>query len=237
MFLDKLFAGIKSLFAPKVTITTTTAQPVASDNTAGVTASAITTTTTVTPAEVVDADLTAAITIVNNIRAALASPLAVLITDLIPGTLDDTIREQLVNDLPIITADLGRVKLAVTADKSAQLNNVLAELKGESGTFLDAFFHSLASTILTRISAGKGVTWSIAVMSVEYFFKNLFSSGPVAETVAPVVNTVSTVVNTASDVAGAAGAIAAAAGASPTVQKDIATAGNILNEIESAVNQ
>ena len=235
MILAKLWAAIASLFTKKTTMVA--AAPVE----AGAAASTITTTEVETPAEVADTDLTAAITIVNNLKNALASPLAVLITDLIPGTIDDTIREELVTDLPVLAADLANVQVAITADKSAQLSNVLAAIKASPNFVYDAFFHSLAATLLTRISQGKNITWSVAVMSVEYFFKNLFSAAPVAEAVAPVVtdagNTTSAVVNTAAAAVGAAGAIAAAAGASPGVQKDIATASNILGDIENAVNQ
>ena len=236
MILKDLWTAIKGLFSPKkVTLTT-------GPTTGSTTGTVATTTTTVeTPAEIADTDLANAITIVNNLKNAFASPIAVLITDLIPGTIDDTIREDLVNDLPVIAAGLANIQVAITADKSAQLSNVLAAIKASPNFNFDAFYHSLAATLLTKIAAGKSITWSIAVMSVEYFFKNLFSSAPIATAAAPAVaaatNTVASVASTASDVVGAAGAIAAVAGASTTVQKDIATAGNILTDIESAVSQ
>lgn len=174
MILDGLFKAIKSLWTKKTTTVVTTSTPLNGAAPSAPTVTAVTTTTE-TPAQIADADLTTAITIVNNVKNALASPIAVLVTDLIPGNVDDIIREQLVNDLPPLAASLANIKSFVdTADKSAQLNDILAQIRLSPNMDMDAFLHGLAARLLTKISPS-GVTWSLAVMAVEYFFKNGFS--------------------------------------------------------------
>lgn len=147
-------------------------------------------TTTTGPQDVVDTDVQAAIDIVNNVKTALASPVAVLITDLIPVSIVGTIREALVNELPVIAADLAFVKTVLdTSDKSAVMNDILAQIKLSPNADMDAFYHSLAARVLTIVSEGKS-PWSVAVMAVEYFFKGLFNPKAVAAPVivaAPVV--------------------------------------------------
>lgn len=185
MILDGLFKAIASLFKKKTTVVAT--NTVVDTAPGAGTSSAVVTTTAETPAEIADTDLTAAITIVNNVRGALASPIAVLVTDLIPGTVDDTVREELVKDLPILLAALANIKSFVdTADKSAQLNDILAQIRLSPNMDMDAFLHGLAARVLTKISQGKSVTWSIAVMAVEYFFKNIFKSPAAAQVDVPV---------------------------------------------------
>jgi hypothetical protein len=172
----KLVAG---LFGAKATTTTQTTQ--VSDTT-----SQTVLTTSTAPADVNQDDVEKAIAIVNNIRAALASPVAVLITDLIPGDIDDVIREELVNDLPVIVAGLANIQSVIqTADKSAVINALLSQIKLSPNFDLDNFYHGLAARLLTKITKG-GVIWSIAVVSVEYVFKKLwdYATGK-AETPAP----------------------------------------------------
>lgn len=173
MFIQTFFNWLKAKFTH--TIEVETASP---------DANTLHTITTAVPAEIAETDLQKAIGIVNNIKAAVASPVAVLITSLIPGTVDDEIREILVNELPVIAAGLANIQgLLNTADKSAQLNDVLNKIRLSPNIDLDAFYHSLAARVLSKITKG-GVVWSVAVMSVEYFFKHLFGEEPAAPVVA-----------------------------------------------------
>jgi hypothetical protein len=205
MFLAKVFDFLKGLITP--TVSTVTAQPVAvASPTPGATATAVQTTTVETPAEIADADLEAAITIVNNIKAALASPLAVLITDLIPISIVGTIREDLVTELPVLAASLANIKIGIdTADLSAQFNDVLSQIRFSTNIDLNAFEHNLAAKLLSKIS---GTTWSVAVMSVEYYFVNVFKSA---------LNAVKSVFEPAVNTAAPAPAIEASAPAAPAV--------------------
>lgn len=119
-------------------------------------------------------DIDHAITIVNNVRNAMASPLAVLITDLIPGTVDDKIRQTLVDELPKVAAALTYSKsLLDNWNGQTVLNAVLGTVKAADKPEQDAFAHNLAARILMIVSDGK-VNWSLAVQAVEYYFKYIF---------------------------------------------------------------
>jgi hypothetical protein len=179
MFLTNVFTFLKGIVTKKVETETSAPEPVASVNIQGGTASLTKTVQTET-SEIADTDLTNAITIVNNVRAALASPGVVLISDLIPVAIVGQVREDLVTYLPVVAASLANVKAAVdTADLSAQFNDVLSQIRFSPNIDLNAFEHALAAKLLTKITGG-GVGWSIAVMAVEYFLKNIFKPAPVA---------------------------------------------------------
>lgn len=165
----KIWAFAKSLFVPAVEVKT---QQLPSDpalpnvNTTVITA-------TGTPQEVMEEDTAKAVAIVTNVKNALASPIAILVTDLIPGTLDNTIREQLVDGLPGLIAGLTFAEgVLKTSDKSAQLNALLSNIKFSDKPSLDALWHTLAARVLMIVSGGS-VSWSNAVIAVEYYFTHL----------------------------------------------------------------
>ncbi|MBD1394263.1 hypothetical protein [Mucilaginibacter glaciei] len=120
------------------------------------------------------AEVEHAIVIVNNVRAAMASPLAVVITDLIPGTIDNTIREQLVKQLPVVSAGLTYAKNLIGKFPDGMvLNSALNTVKESDQADQDAFAHNLAARMLMIVTGGR-INWSNAVMAVEYYFKNLY---------------------------------------------------------------
>lgn len=171
-FLNKAMAFAKSLFGHTVTVAATDAP--ARVNAAAGTGSVITTiTTTATAPSVFDTDADAAIKIVNNIKNALASPVAVLVSDMIPVTIVGDIREALVTELPQVAADIAFIKnLLDTSDKSAQFNDVLAQIKLSPNADMNAFYHALGARVLGIVSKGKS-GWSEAVIAVEYYLKEV----------------------------------------------------------------
>lgn len=124
-------------------------------------------------------DLDLVIRVVNNIRSAVASPLAVLLTDLIPTTIDDTIRLTLVRGLPVLLAGLmfARQVLEKPQEGAEQegetINELLAKVRFSDKPDQDALWHTLASRLLVVLSNGK-VSWSEAVQILEYYYKNEF---------------------------------------------------------------
>lgn len=178
-FLSSILAFIGALFTHKAAVDV--AEPVQTDN-----GTSQTTTVTTSQADIIEADVEKAITIVNNIKNALASPVAVLITDLIPGTLDDAIREKLVSDLPVLVSGLTFANSFLKgSDKSTQINALLANIKFSDDADLNALWHTLAARILMIISGN--VSWTNAVMAVEYYFTHIFlqtESAPAGSAVA-----------------------------------------------------
>lgn len=114
------------------------------------------------------------IEIVNKVRSAVASPLAVLLTDLIPTTVDDTVRLALANGLPVLLAGLMFAKEVLGGkDQQAAMDELLAKVRFSDKADQDALWHALASRLLIILSDGK-VTWSEAVQILEYYYKNEF---------------------------------------------------------------
>jgi len=140
------------------------------------------------PETVLETDAQFAIDLVNNIKAALTSPVAILITAIIPGTVDDVIRETLVNDLPQLAAGLTFFKgILQSSDKSTQFNQVLAAVKFSDKPNLDALWHTMAAKVL-MIKSGGTVSWSNALIAIEYYFTHLLNApAPVISVEAPQV--------------------------------------------------
>ncbi|MEO7212655.1 hypothetical protein [Mucilaginibacter sp.] len=120
------------------------------------------------PDGITEADIEHAIVIVNNIRAGLASPLAVILTDLIPTTVDNRIREVLVAELPVMAGIL-------TYAKDQLFHKSMVVVSEADKVAQDAFAHNMAARILMVFGGGK-VNWSLAVQAVEYYLKNVFKS-------------------------------------------------------------
>src|SRR6185437_12919834 len=204
-FFKKVLAFIAGVFSAKATVATVVNQ-VAPNTTAAVT------TTSTAPADVAIEDVQKAIDIVNGVKKALASPVAALITDLIPTTIDDNIRQTLVNDLPVVAAGLAFVKDVLSMDRSTALSQVLAAIRFSDKPNLDAFYHTLAAKVLQIISGGK-VSWSQAVMAVEYVLKEAVLTGIDTSAGAAVMQ------NLNAPAASAAPAVAVAAPAPPAQQQ------------------
>jgi len=121
---------------------------------------------------ITEQDLDHVIEIVNNVRRVAASPVVVLLTDLIPTTIDDTIRLALVNGLPVLLTGLTFAKqLLAGQDKDTAISELLAHVSFSDKADQDALWHALAARLLMILSDGK-VTWSEAVQVLEYYYKN-----------------------------------------------------------------
>ena len=103
-----------------------------------------------------------------------------VITALIPGDIDDKINEKLRGFLPRLLLELQLVdSIANITDPNAQLQAILDKLKLSSDDAKNAFYHSLASLILQKLSDGK-LSWSDAVAIAEYYYQNVTKPAVVA---------------------------------------------------------
>jgi len=120
------------------------------------------------------------ITVVQNIKNFTDSPVADVITALIPGDVDDRIRERLEDYLPKILMELNMLNTCqALPDANAQLQCILQNLKLSSDSAKDIYYHGLASLILTDLSDGK-LSWSDCVGIAEYYYKNIWKEQPAA---------------------------------------------------------
>lgn len=110
------------------------------------------------------------IAIVNQVKAVVNNPVTILITDLIPTSIDNVIREGISEALPDIITGLTFVKKWLTGNKEEVTIAALERVQMSTDPDKDAFYHSLAARLIMIVSDGK-VTWSEAVSFIEVYFK------------------------------------------------------------------
>jgi hypothetical protein len=119
------------------------------------------------------------IDVVNNVKKVVNNPIIIVATDLIPGTLDNRIREGLAAAITPILAGLTFSKniignTVMTGD--SQLTFLLSKIRFADDADKDALYHTLAARLIMIASDGK-VTWSEAASLIELYFKQIFSAG------------------------------------------------------------
>lgn len=118
------------------------------------------------------------ITVVQNIKTFVDSPVADVITALIPGNVDDVIRAKLQAFLPKVLTELNMLNTCqALPGTNAQLQCILQNLKLSSDAVKDMYYHGLASLILTDLSDGK-LSWSDCIGIAEYYYKNIWKEQP-----------------------------------------------------------
>lgn len=114
-----------------------------------------------------------AIKVVQNVKTFMDSPVADVITALIPGEADDNLKAKLREKLPNIIIKMQLVEtIAGIEDTNEQLKAILEKLKLSSNDAQNVFYHGLASLILEKLSDGK-LSWSEATIIAEYYYKNI----------------------------------------------------------------
>jgi hypothetical protein len=116
-------------------------------------------------------DVVIAISVVQRIKVVIDSPVADVVTALIPGDADDRAKTLLREWLPKLLLQLGMIQsIANIENVNDQLNAIMEKLKLSSDDAKNAFYHSLASLILEKLSDGK-LSWSDAVAISEYYYQ------------------------------------------------------------------
>lgn len=115
--------------------------------------------------------LPAVIAIVEEVKKVVDSGVANMVTDIIPGTIDDTIKEKARKALPVLIMKL-RVAESIVGieDPTEQIKAILASLKFSSDEDRNAFYHSLSALMLELLSDGK-FSWSDAVILAEMYYR------------------------------------------------------------------
>lgn len=115
--------------------------------------------------------ITPSIQIVEALKKAVDSPLAPIITNLIPGNIDDVVLYRLKKALPTV---LLRLRIADECLKQTDPMEVvlcaIKHLKDYEPDARAATYHSIATLLSVYLSDGK-LTWSEAVHLTEYIYK------------------------------------------------------------------
>lgn len=114
------------------------------------------------------------VTITENIKHFVDSPVVDVLTALIPGDVDDKIKLLLRENLPQI---LDSLKLADGCGESTDpqyiVKCVIQTLQNLEGEIKSAFLHSL-SVLLTQLVADSQLSWSDGVCVVEWYYQNQY---------------------------------------------------------------
>jgi len=182
----------------------------------------------ITPAEI-DECLKA----VNIIKDVVDNPVTVLITDLTPVTMVNSVRLAISDALPGIITGLTFAQNLVSGipESTDQVNALLANVRLSDDASKNAFYHALAVRLIMIASSGK-VTWSDGVGIIELYFKQVFGVTPSAAA-APIIADVQTAETT---VAPMLAAVAAIDPVAAPIVKDVQTAENIGAPIFAAVS-
>lgn len=127
--------------------------------------------------------LQAAIDITNVVKTALNSGLVDLITNIIPGTVDNSIVAVLRQQVPILLADELMVQAAGAPATEAEAQALSVKLIDSFGKLSDAKKEELYSTVAAQIfiflkahDSGEKITFGEAVTAAEGFYQDWLAS-------------------------------------------------------------
>ena len=115
-----------------------------------------------------------AINVVEQIKKVLDSPVADVITAIIPGDADDKLRAKLQLVLPGLILKFQLVAaIGDIADENEKFQAILKAINLSPDETKNVFYHGLASLILESISDGK-LSWSDATAICQYYYEHEF---------------------------------------------------------------
>lgn len=118
----------------------------------------------------------AGVVITENLKTFVDSPVADVLTAIIPGTLDDSIKTLLRQKLPGILTDLKLVDVTLgLTDPDAITANAIKVLQDMDPSVSSAFLHSI-SVLVAQVAADGKLSWGDAVYIQEWYYKNVFQA-------------------------------------------------------------
>ncbi|WP_153800764.1 hypothetical protein [Foetidibacter luteolus] len=112
------------------------------------------------------------IDVVNNAKNYNEGIAGDVLSKIIPGDLDDNIREKLKEWLPKLIKTLAATNECANAgDDNAIMQCALAKIGGSEKDVRKVFYHGLAALLLEKLGDGK-FTWDDAVATVQWFYKH-----------------------------------------------------------------
>lgn len=116
------------------------------------------------------------VVVTQNIKNFVDSPAADVLTAIIPGDIDDEIKNWLRAKLPEILTEL---KLADSCSGLTNPTDITAcaikVLQGLDGDIQSAFFHNL-SVLVAEVAADGKLTWSDGVYLLQWYYKNEYQA-------------------------------------------------------------
>lgn len=118
------------------------------------------------------------VVVTENIKTFVDSPAADVLTALIPGDIDDEIKNLLRAKLPGILTELKLADSCSGLTDPKQITTcAIKVLQGLNGDIKNAFLHNL-SIFIAQVAAKGNLTWSDGVTVLEWYYQNEYKAAP-----------------------------------------------------------
>jgi len=112
--------------------------------------------------------------ITENIKTIVDSPIADILTAIIPGDVDDKIKQALRAEIPVILTDLKLTDQCSNLTDPQEITKCAIEtLKTLDGDIKSAFLHNL-SILIAQVAADGKLSWTDGVCILEWYYQNKF---------------------------------------------------------------
>lgn len=116
------------------------------------------------------------VTVVEKMKTVVDSPEADIITAIIPGDIDDAIKEKLRDALPKILAELLLAQDCSNLTNSADIVKcAIQTLQEIEGDFKSAFLHDL-SILIAQVAADGKLSWSDGTYILQWYYDHKFKN-------------------------------------------------------------
>jgi hypothetical protein len=116
------------------------------------------------------------VVVTQNIKSFVDSPAADILTALIPGDIDDEVKNWLRAKLPVILTELKLADSCAGLTDPQQITACAVKvLQGLDGDIKSAFLHNLSIFIAQIASNGK-LTWNDGVTILEWYYQNEYKT-------------------------------------------------------------
>jgi hypothetical protein len=120
--------------------------------------------------------LPAVVKVVNEIKKIVDGPAADIITAIIPGDIDDKIKDKLREILPVAILKLNIIaSINGIEDTNEKLKAILSAINLSPDETKNIYYHGLGALILEELSDGK-FSWSDATVALEYYYAHIYKA-------------------------------------------------------------
>ena len=114
------------------------------------------------------------ITVTENIKHFIDSPVADVLTAIIPGSIDNKIKDALRTGLPVILTNLRLANDCGDLHDPEEITHcAIKVLQGLEGETQSAFLHNI-SVLVAKVAADGKLSWSDGVCILEWYYQNNF---------------------------------------------------------------
>jgi len=116
------------------------------------------------------------VVVTENIKLFVDSPAADVLTAIIPGEVDDAVKQLLRAKLPVILTELKLADSCAGLTDPAEITAcAIKVLQGLAGDVQSAFLHNL-SVLIAQVAADGKLTWSDGVYLLEWYYQHEYKT-------------------------------------------------------------